>query len=207
MDETQHSNYFQFFEWKDKDGNDTNIYARLRENKARPLLSKKEKDEKTGLGKRLVQKKLDKMVSGGIKIEARWFIKETVRGADGQIVKGDDGKPKKEGPFLDAKVNRTVMGLYYTHLRKATLDTLAKNKDKISGEQILKVNKALHKNPKLFWNKLKSFMDEKELDFLERKVRSEKDRIKAVKQMQKDAEFFCAETQKKCDQIVKSLRE
>ena len=38
MDETQHSNYFQFFEWKDKDGNDTNIYARLRENKARPLL-------------------------------------------------------------------------------------------------------------------------------------------------------------------------
>ena len=79
MDETQHSNYFQFFEWKDKDGNDTNIYARLRENKARPLLrsvfkrvldfviktfSKKEKDEKTGLGKRLVQKKLDKMVSG-----------------------------------------------------------------------------------------------------------------------------------------------
>ena len=80
MDESQHSNYFQFFEWKDKDGNDTNIYARLRENKARPLLrfvlrvvmldlikktfSKKEKDEKTGLGKRLVQKKLDKMVSG-----------------------------------------------------------------------------------------------------------------------------------------------
>ena len=42
-------------------------------------------------------------LSGGIKIEARWFIKETVRGADGQIVKGDDGKPKKEGPFLDAK--------------------------------------------------------------------------------------------------------
>ena len=40
---------------------------------------------------------------GGIMIEARWFIKETVRGADGQIVKGDDGKPKKEGPFLDAK--------------------------------------------------------------------------------------------------------
>ena len=38
-------------------------------------------------------------------------------------------------------VNRTVMGLYYTHLRKATLDTLAKNNDKISGEQILKVNK------------------------------------------------------------------
>ena len=38
MDETRHSNYFQFFEWKDKDGNDTNIYARLRENKARPLL-------------------------------------------------------------------------------------------------------------------------------------------------------------------------
>ena len=36
-------------------------------------------------------------------IEARWFIKETVRGADGQVVKGDDGKPKKEGPFLDAK--------------------------------------------------------------------------------------------------------
>ncbi len=80
MDESQHSNYFQFFEWKDKDGNDTNIYARLRENKARPLLrsvfkmmldfviiewfSKKEKDEKTGLGKKLVQKKLDKMVSG-----------------------------------------------------------------------------------------------------------------------------------------------
>ena len=89
-------------------------------------------------------------------IEARWFIKETVRGADGQIVKGDDGKPKKEGPFLDAKgiskmwwcsslniflVNRTVMGLYNTHLRKATLDTLAKNNDKISEEQILKVNK------------------------------------------------------------------
>ena len=41
--------------------------------------------------------------SGGVMIEARWFIKETVRGADGQIVKGDDGKPKKEGPFLDAK--------------------------------------------------------------------------------------------------------
>ena len=38
MDESQHSNYFQFFEWMDKDGNDTNIYARLRENKARPLL-------------------------------------------------------------------------------------------------------------------------------------------------------------------------
>ena len=89
-------------------------------------------------------------------IEARWFIKETVRGADGQIVKGDDGKPKKEGPFLDAKgiskmwwcnflniflVNRTVMGLYNTHLRKSTLDTLAKNSDKISEEQILKVNK------------------------------------------------------------------
>ena len=89
-------------------------------------------------------------------IEARWFIKETVRGSDGQIVKGDDGKPKKEGPFLDAKgiskmwlcsslniflVNRTVMGLYNTHLRKATLDTLAKNNDKISEEQILKVNK------------------------------------------------------------------
>ena len=36
-------------------------------------------------------------------IEARWFIKETVRGKDGQIVKGDDGKPKKEPPFLDAK--------------------------------------------------------------------------------------------------------
>ena len=89
-------------------------------------------------------------------IEARWFIKETVRGADGQIVKGDDGKPKKEGPFLDAKgiskmswcsslniflVNRTVMGLYNTHLRKATLDTLAKNNDEISDEQKLKVNK------------------------------------------------------------------
>ena len=89
-------------------------------------------------------------------IEARWFIKETVRGKDGQVVKGDDGKPKKEGPFRDAKgidiqkifkysqvflVNRTVMGLYNTHLRKATLDTLAKNKEKISEEQILKVNK------------------------------------------------------------------
>ena len=36
-------------------------------------------------------------------IEARWFIKETVRGKDGQVVKGDDGKPKKEGPFRDAK--------------------------------------------------------------------------------------------------------
>ena len=33
------------------------------------------------------------------------------------------------------------MGLYNTHLRKATLDTLAKNNDKISEEQILKVNK------------------------------------------------------------------
>ena len=43
------------------------------------------------------------LLSGGIMIEARWFIKETARGADGQIVKGDDGKPKKEGPFLDAK--------------------------------------------------------------------------------------------------------
>ena len=38
MDESQHSNYFQFFEWQDKDGHGTNIYARLRENKARPLL-------------------------------------------------------------------------------------------------------------------------------------------------------------------------
>ena len=38
-------------------------------------------------------------------------------------------------------VNRTVMGLYNTHLRKATLDTLAKNNDKISDEQKLKVNK------------------------------------------------------------------
>ena len=26
----------------------------------------------------------------------------------------------------------------------------------------------------MFWNKLKAFMDEKELDFLERKVRAEK---------------------------------
>merc|ERR1711917_170355 len=149
----------------------------------------------------------DPFLSGGIMIEARWFIKETARGADGQIVKGDDGKPKKEGPFLDAKVNRTVMGLYNTHLRKATLDTLAKNNDKISDEQKLKVNKALHKNPKLFWNKLKAFMDEKELDFLERKVRSENDRIKAVKEMQKEAEFFCAETAKNCDQIVKLSRD
>ena len=33
------------------------------------------------------------------------------------------------------------MGLYNTHLRKATLDTLAKNNDKISDEQKLKVNK------------------------------------------------------------------
>ena len=33
------------------------------------------------------------------------------------------------------------MGLYNTHLRKATLDTLAKNNEKISEEQTLKVNK------------------------------------------------------------------
>ena len=33
------------------------------------------------------------------------------------------------------------MGLYNTHLRKATLDTLAKNNDEISDEQKLKVNK------------------------------------------------------------------
>ena len=33
------------------------------------------------------------------------------------------------------------MGLYNTHLRKATLDTLAKNTDEISDEQKLKVNK------------------------------------------------------------------
>ena len=37
------------------------------------------------------------------------------------------------------------MGLYKTHLRKATMDTIAKNKDKISDEQILKVNKVRFK--------------------------------------------------------------
>ena len=41
--------------------------------------------------------------------------------------------------------------------------------------------KALHKNPKMFWNKLKAFMDEKELDFLERKVRSEKGETQIMK--------------------------
>jgi len=50
-------------------------------------------------------------------------------------------------------------------------------------------------------------MDAKELDFLERKVRSEKERIKEVKHMQKQAEFFCAETTKNCDQIVKMSRD
>ena len=33
------------------------------------------------------------------------------------------------------------------------------------------------------------------------------DRIKAVKQLQKEAEFFCAETAKNCDQIVKLSRD
>ena len=33
------------------------------------------------------------------------------------------------------------------------------------------------------------------------------DRIEAVKQMQKEAEFFCAETAKNCDQIVTLSRD
>ena len=35
------------------------------------------------------------------------------------------------------------MGLFHTNLRKATLDTLEKNKDDVSDEQKLKINKVI----------------------------------------------------------------